>query len=71
MTEPRQIDHCECCGLTFAQIVDQARQKQTTSVRRLKRELGMGTYCTACRPYIETALETGQTVFQEPETPAT
>jgi bacterioferritin-associated ferredoxin len=66
MEQPRVIDHCECCGLSFADIVDQARQRGTTSVRRLKRELGMGTYCSACRPYLETALETGQTVFEEP-----
>lgn len=66
MKPTRVIDRCECCGLSFAAIVDHAQRRGTTSVRRLKRELGMGIFCSACRPYLETALRTGQTVFKDP-----
>ncbi len=51
--------------MSFARIAEQARAKGTSSIRRLKRELGMGEYGSACRSFIEQALKTGQTVFTE------
>lgn len=60
-----QYDRCLCSGRSFEQIVREARRLNTTSIKRLRRELGMGAYCSACAPFVREALKTGQTVFTE------
>ncbi len=63
--KPRVYDRCLCSGLTFAQIGEHARRRNTTSIKKLKRELDMGLYCSACVPYLREMFKTGRTVFTE------
>lgn len=58
-------DRCRCCGMTFAQINAYAQKHRTTSMKRLRRELKMGAYCTACLPYLREMFRTGKTEFDE------
>ncbi|MCG8620179.1 MAG: (2Fe-2S)-binding protein [Desulfobacterales bacterium] len=60
-----KFDRCRCSGLKFTQINDHAQALHTTSIKRLKRELEMGMYCSACVPYLKEMFKTGQTVFTE------
>jgi len=62
---PERYDRCLCSGRSFDEIVREAKRLNTTSIKRLKRELDMGTYCSACTPFVKEALKTGQTVFTE------
>lgn len=65
---PEQFDRCLCSGLTFAEIRREAQRMRTTSLKRIKRELDMGAYCSACAPFVKEALRSGQTVFErEPQ----
>ncbi len=63
-----KIDRCKCCGKSFAEIHKHAQQSRTTSMKRLRRELEMGRYCTACLPYLREMFRTGQTEFDEERT---
>jgi bacterioferritin-associated ferredoxin len=58
-------DRCLCSGLPFSQIKQHADQAKTTSIKRLKRELEMGMYCSACVPYLRAMFQTGKTRFTE------
>jgi len=62
---PEQFDRCLCSGRSFDEIVREAKRMKTTSIKRLKRELDMGLYCSACTPFVKEALQTGQTVFEQ------
>jgi len=59
-------DRCLCSGLKFSQIKQHADAAHTTSIKRLKRELDMGLYCSACVPYLRAMFDTGKTRFTEP-----
>lgn len=63
---PVVFDRCLCSGLKFEQIKAHAQSANTQSIKRLKRELDMGLYCSACVPYLRAMFETGQTRFTEP-----
>lgn len=60
-------DRCLCSGLTFKQIKAYAADADTTSIKRLKRELEMGMYCSACVPYLKEMFKTGRTSFKADE----
>ncbi len=65
MTE--KLDRCQCSGLLFRDIKKKARKMNTTSIKRLKHELDMGIYCSACAPYLKEMFKTGRTSFSETE----
>lgn len=69
-SNPQTYERCECSGLTFAEIRREAKRMNTTSIKRLRRELGMGAYCSACADYVQKAIATGQTVFTDDESAA-
>ena len=58
------IDRCICTGLTFAEVVDRARDG-AWDLEAVRRELGAGANCGLCRPYLRRALATGETRFHE------
>lgn len=60
---PEPVNRCQCSGLTFAEIQAEAKRLNTTSLKKLKRCLDMGPYCSACAPYVREMLRTGQTEF--------
>ena len=41
------VDRCRCSGRTFDEIRQVADRLNTTSIKRLKRELNMGAYCVS------------------------
>ena len=57
-----KIDRCICTGLTFAQVLDQARAAGW-DLDGIRRELGAGANCGLCRPYLRRTLATGETLF--------
>ena len=59
------IDRCVCHGVTFADVVKWSKATGCRSVDGAAREFRCTTSCGMCMPYIERALETGQTVFHE------
>ncbi len=61
----QEYDRCLCSGLTFEEIRQEAERMNTTSIKKLKRELEMGVYCSACVPFLKEMFKTGQTVFTE------
>jgi bacterioferritin-associated ferredoxin len=58
------VDRCRCSGQTFDEIRQVADRLDTTSIKRLKRELNMGAYCSACRPFLVEMFRSGQTRFE-------
>ena len=60
---PEVVTRCRCTQLTFEQIKQHADRVGTQSIKRIKRELDMGAYCSACRPYLAEMLKTGRTRF--------
>ena len=62
----KAFDKCLCSGLMFEEIKAHAEQAKTQSIKKLKRELEMGLYCSACVPYLRAMFKTGKTRFTEP-----
>jgi NAD(P)H-nitrite reductase large subunit len=59
------IDRCVCHDVTFADVVRWSAATGCRNVDGAAREFRCTTSCGMCLPYIERALETGQTVFHE------
>jgi len=59
-----RIDRCVCTNRTFADLLDEA-QADGLSLEQLMCESGAGNGCQLCRPYLQNAIRTGQTVFTE------
>ncbi len=62
-----KFDRCRCSGLLFKDIKREANKMNTTSIKRLKHELDMGIYCSACAPYLKEMFKTGRTSFSAKE----
>jgi len=60
----KQVERCECSGMSFAEIQAEARRMNVKTVRALKKRLPMGAYCSACAPYVNEMLRTGKTRFE-------
>jgi bacterioferritin-associated ferredoxin len=63
MSRSAKVDRCLCSGLSFVEIQAAAKQMNTKSIKKLKHQLDMGPYCSACAPYVREMLKTGQTEF--------
>ena len=60
-----RIERCVCHDVTFREVVEWSKSTRCASVEGAARELKCTTSCGMCTPYVERALETGQTVFHE------
>jgi bacterioferritin-associated ferredoxin len=58
------IDRCICTGMTFTQVLEQARANDW-DLDAIRRETAVGGNCGLCRPYVRRALTTGETVFHQ------
>ncbi len=61
---PEEVTRCRCTGLTFEQIRRHADRAGARRIKRIKRELNMGAYCSVCRPYLAEMFRTGRTKFE-------
>ena len=59
------IDRCYCFGVTFAALCDVRDRTGADTIEDLQAEVTFGRQCQLCHPYVQRALETGQTVFHE------
>ena len=59
------IDRCVCFDRTFAEILTEAQRREVSDLDTLRELLDFGQGCTCCLPYVERALETGQTEFNQ------
>lgn len=65
------VERCICHKVPFEHALACARANGCTTVAELQHHLPLGTGCGLCIPYMQCALETGQTdlpVFDEEET---
>ncbi len=65
------VDHCICHKIPFASALAVARTNGCAQVAALQQHLPLGTGCGLCIPYMQCALETGDTdlpVFDEAQT---
>lgn len=58
-----KVNRCECSGLSFEEIRSEAERMRVKTVKGLKHRLPMGAYCSACAPFVNQMLKTGQTEF--------
>jgi bacterioferritin-associated ferredoxin len=68
------VTMCLCYGRTFEEVKEEAEEHGWTTVAEIGKNLGCGTGCGLCRPYLAKMLETGETHFEairEPEKQAT
>lgn len=61
-----QVTHCLCEKRSIADILAWARERGVSDVAPISAELGCGTHCGMCVPFIEYALATGETVVPYP-----
>lgn len=57
------VTHCICAKQSFAAVLTEARRSGWTSVDEIETATGCGARCRLCRPYLDSALSTGQTQF--------
>lgn len=60
-----RIDRCVCHDVPFGEVVQWSKSTGCRSVDEAAREFKCTTSCGMCMPYVERALETGQSVFHE------
>ena len=58
-----KVTRCVCMHRSFAEIVNYARIYKMETVQELRALNYCSTKCKMCEPYIERALETGETAF--------
>lgn len=56
------INKCVCFNLTFAEIIEIAK-KNNWNLEDIQKNLGCGTRCELCVPYIQISIKTGQKEF--------
>lgn len=65
-----RIDRCVCHDVTFRDVVEWSRRTGCRAVDGAAREFKCTTSCGMCLPYVERALDTGETVFHQILPPA-
>ncbi len=58
------VTRCVCFRMTFREVLTQARAHGWTSVEEVGDNLGCGTGCGGCRPYLVQVLATGNTTYR-------
>lgn len=57
------VDRCICRDRSFKEVLEYAKEHELTTTNALEAADFCCTNCKLCEPYIELALETGQTEF--------
>jgi bacterioferritin-associated ferredoxin len=58
------VTMCLCYGHTFEEVKEAVKEHGWTTVAEIGKEMGCGTGCGLCRPYLARMLETGETEFE-------
>ena len=56
------VTHC-ICFQSFASAIEKAREAGCANVRELQEQMDISANCGLCVPYVQRAIETGETAF--------
>ena len=60
------VTRCVCTHMSFTELLSWAEDRGLKTVEELSDSLGCGIKCGMCAPFLEYALETGETIVPYP-----